>query len=380
MNSMTHRERVLAAVNHQEPDRVPLDYGSTIASTHIKKGYDNLKGYLKLRHETRITYPRQGGVIPHESILRRFDIDTRPLYLGADKGGYAEQIDAFTHIDYWHTTWRKTREGHFINIDGPFQNEEPTLRQLENFDWPDPANRGLYENLRKSALEIKDKTDCALVLNLPLGPVHQCQFLRGFAEWLVDLYQRPVYACRMADIYADFWIQVAEKALDRVGDLVDIVGWGDDIAMQQAPLVAPEVYRNLIKPCHKKLNDAVHAMTDAKVWYHSCGSVYPLIEDLIEIGVDILNPVQVSARDMEAGRLKAKFGDRICFWGGIDTQQALPFGTPEDVRRAVRLAIDSLSEGGGYVLASVHNIQNDVPPANVVAMFDEARSYGQRSD
>ena len=378
MHIMTHRERVLAAVNHQEPDRVPLDYGSTMASTHIKKGYNNLKRYLGLDHETRITWPRLGGVIPDESILRRFDIDTRPLYLGTFQGGYSKQIDEFTYVDFWHTTWMKSKEGHFINIEGPFQNDEPSISQLENFSWPDHANSGLYEGLRERALEWKENTDCAIVLNLPLGPVHQCQFLRGFTEWLVDLYERPDYAVRMADLYAEFWVKVAENALDLVGDLVDIVAWCDDIAMQQALLVSPAVYRNHIKPCHKKLNDALHSMTDAKVWYHSCGSVYPLVEDLIEIGVDILNPIQVSANNMEPGRLKTEFGSKISFWGGIDTQQVLPFGTPEDVREAVRQAIDCLAKGGGYVLASVHNIQNDVPPKNIVAMLDEARAYGQR--
>jgi uroporphyrinogen decarboxylase len=156
---------------------------------------------------------------------------------------------------------------------------------------------------------------------------------------------------------------------------VDVVFFGDDLASQLAPLFDPEIYRALIKPRHRRMVEAIKAKADVKVLYHSCGAVSRLIDELIDIGVDALNPVQVTAADMEPGSLKKRFGQRIAFWGGINTQEILPFGKPAAVRAEVRRVIDILGPGGGFVLNSVHNIQDDVPTENVVAMFDEAREY-----
>ncbi len=208
---------------------------------------------------------------------------------------------------------------------------------------------------------------------MPIGVVHRGQFLRGFADWLKDLYKNRTFMERLMDVAAEHWIHVVRNALDHVGENVDIVFFGDDLASQNAPLFDPALYRELIKPRHRRMIDAVKSKRDVKVLYHSCGAVSPLIDELIDIGVDALNPVQVSARDMDPAGLKARFGDRIAFWGGIDTQSVLPFGDTDAVRAAVRRAVDCLGRGGGFVLNSVHNIQNDVPVENVVAMFDEAR-------
>ena len=376
MAKMAHRERLLAACNHREPDRVPLDFGSTMSTTIIEPGYDKLKEYLGFEHENRILVLRQGSISPDESILKRLGIDTRGVSLGAYRGGPDKQLDADTYFDIWHTTWKRASEGHYINIDGPFQKAEPHIGQLEAFNWPDPENPGFYENIRESAKKLRNETDYAIVFNMPVGVVHQGQFMRGFMEWLTDLYQRPDYITRMNEFIADIWIGIAERALDLVGDLVDVVTWGDDIAMQQGLFFNPDLYRKIIKPFHKRMIAAVKSKTDAKLWYHSCGAVYPLIEDLIEIGVDILNPIQVSAKDMDPAALKADYGDKLTFWGGIDTQHLLPFGTAEEVRQGVRDMIDKLGPGGGYILTSVHNIQKDVPPENIAAMFDEAKRYG----
>jgi uroporphyrinogen decarboxylase len=376
MGSMTHRERVLAAVNLEEPDRVPLDLGSSMVTTMILPAYENLKKYLAVEHETRMMVKRQRSVIPDETVLERFDIDTRPLLLGTYKGSRSREIDENTFVDSWGTTWQRAQDGHFINADGPFQNRDPKIEFLEMYDWPDPDNPGFYEGLRERAEALRKKSDCAIVLGLPVGIVHQCQFVRGFAQWLMDLHKHSEYACRMMDIIADIWIKIAENALNEVGDNVDLLLWGDDLAMQQGPLMSPKVYRELIKPRQQRMVAGLKSRSDAKVIYHTCGSVYTLMEDLIEIGIDALNPVQVAAKDMDPARLKTEFGDRLALWGAIDTQRLLPFGTPEEVRKEVRRIIDCMGEGGGYILTSVHNIQPDVPPENIVAMFEEARSYG----
>ena len=157
MRSLTHRERVLAALSLEEPDRVPLDLGSSISTTVIIPAYENLKKYLGLEHETQIMVKRARTVIPHESILQRFDIDTLPLILGEYRGGASKQIDADTFIDSWGITWKKAPGGHFINVDGPFQNRDPKIEILETFDWPNPDNQGLYEGLKEKAKAIVEE-------------------------------------------------------------------------------------------------------------------------------------------------------------------------------------------------------------------------------
>lgn len=378
MASMTHRERVLAALNHQETDRIPIDFGSTIVSTIYYTAYDRLKELLGIEHETVMLARIKRLAVPDEAILQRFDIDTRYLPLGVYEGAQKE-VDEHTYLDEWGTTWKQAEDGHFLFADGPFFNiKKPGLADLDRCNWPDPDNPGYYKGLAERAAALRQNSDCAIVLNMPNGLVHQGQFLRGFGDWLKDLYKSREFVCAMMDRIADIWIGIAQNALDTVGENVDIVFFGDDLATQQAPLLNPEIYRELIKPRHKRMIDAVKARADVKVLYHSCGAVAPFVGDLADVGVDALNPVQVTAANMDPAELKAQHGKRISFWGGISTQQVLPFGTPDEVRAEVRRMIDCLGRDGGYVLNSVHNIQGDVPAANIVAMFEEARDYRPR--
>jgi uroporphyrinogen decarboxylase len=194
METLSHRERLLLALNLDEPDRVPLDLGSSIASTIVVPAYDNLKTYLGLAHDTRFMTKRARTAMPNETILQRFDIDTRPLMLSEYRGGRVKEIDANTIMDAWGVIWKKAPDGHFINAEGPFQKEDPRLEGLETFDWPDPDNPGLYDGLRERAAALRENTDYAIVLNLNVGVVHLCQFIRGFAEWLMDLYENPDFA------------------------------------------------------------------------------------------------------------------------------------------------------------------------------------------
>lgn len=376
MSAITHRERVLAALNHEETDRVPIDFGGTFTTTIYYSAYERLKQHLNLDHETKIYSKLRRLAVPHETMLERFDIDTRLLGLGAYEGDQHE-IDEDTYFDEWGTTWKKAQDGHYLYVDGPFfDQKKPDLEALETGNWPDPDNPGYYRGLRERAEKLR-ATECAVILNMPIGVVHQGQFLRGFADWLKDLYKNRGFSEKMMDVIADRWIAVAENALQTVGDNVDIVFLGDDLASQLAPLFNPEIYREIIKPRHARMIEAVKSRADVKVLYHSCGAVSPLIDDLIDIGVDAINPVQVTASDMEPETLKERFGERITFWGGINSQETLPFGSPEEVRAETRRVIDILGQDGGLVLNSVHNIQDDVPAENIVAMFDEARNYAR---
>jgi uroporphyrinogen decarboxylase len=377
-SSMSHRERVLAALNHQETDRIPIDFGGAMATTIYYTAYERLRAHLSVDREPAIAVKRSRTVVPDEEILQRFDIDTRFLGLGGYEGGHSREIDEDSFVDEWGTTWSKTGTHPYMNTDGPFYDKKPQMSDLESFEWPDADNESMYRGLAERAKALRRKSDCAIMLSLPTGIIHQGQFSRGYGEWLMDLHRHPDYVGRMADIMTDFWIRVAENALDIVGDDIDIVFFGDDMGTQQTTLFSPKIYRQLIKPRHKRMFDALNARKadqGFKVVLHSCGSVSSLFEDLIEMGIDAINPVQINAANMDPAEIKATYGERLAFWGAIDTQKVLPFGSQDEVRAEVRRIIDILGRDGGYVLNTVHNIQPDVPPENVVAMFEEARSY-----
>jgi uroporphyrinogen decarboxylase len=191
----------------------------------------------------------------------------------------------------------------------------------------------------------------------------------------MDLMQNEKFAQVLMDKILNFQIRLLENLFKEIGSYIDVIKIGDDLGAQNALLISPKSYRKLIKPRHKKLISFIKKKTKAKVLLHTDGAVYSLIEDLIEIGVDILNPLQVSAKGMDAKRLKKEFGDELCFWGGIDTQKILPQGSTKEIEEEVKRIIDELAPGGGYILASVHNIQPDVPPENIYAMYQAAQKY-----
>ena len=377
---MTHRERILAALKHQEPDRVPLDLGATGCTTMTVKAYARLRAHLGLPSEPEpvLFSTRSSTVVLDEHIMRRFEVDARPLLLGTPLGRPERKLSEDMLLDEWGVTWTRHGGSHYINSDGPFYRlAEPTLRDLEKLDWPDPTDPSRYEGLRDRAKRLHEETDYAVILNLGNGPVHPCQYVRGYGTWLEDLLLRPVFAEALIDRISDILIQIANRALEEAGAYVDLVMYGDDIATQNATLFRPELYRRMIKPRHKALADAIKRH-GKPILYHSCGSVYALIRDLIEVGIDALNPVQVSAADMATKRLKEEYGRALTFWGGIDTHRVLPTGTPTEVREEVKRRIHDLSENGGYVLCAVHNIQPEVPPENVLVMYEAALEYGER--
>jgi uroporphyrinogen decarboxylase len=181
------------------------------------------------------------------------------------------------------------------------------------------------------------------------------------------------------DQITDIYIESCNNYLDVVGRYIQVFTYWDDVSTQSGWMINPETYRKMIKPKQRRLVDAIKKKTDAKLFFHGCGAVFDLIPDLIDLGFDILNPVQVSARGMDSKRLKQAYGRDITFWGGVDTQHVLPFGNPEEVVDEVKRRIDDLAPGGGYVLAAVHNIQAQVPPENIVALFDTGLEYGKYS-
>jgi uroporphyrinogen decarboxylase len=260
-----------------------------------------------------------------------------------------------------------------MNIAGPLQKiQEPALSDLAKVDWPDPEDPGRVRGLRQHVEDIRRGTDCAVVLNLGNATFALSQRLRGFAELLEDLLLNRVFAEALMERVTDVVYGIAENALREVGDLVDCVFSADDLGIQTQSFMRPELYHSLVKPHHKRLFQLVRERTGAWAVLHSDGAIYALLPDILDCGVQVINPVQTSAVGMEPERLKQEFGNDLSFWGGIDTHDVLPHGSPEEVAEEVRRRRHDLGRGGGYVLASVHNIQAEVPPENVVAMFEAA--------
>jgi uroporphyrinogen decarboxylase len=371
---MTSRERVLAALAHRAPDRVPLDLGGTIATVMTESAHQRLRAHLAMEDAgaARIFSRRSSTVIPDEEILERFHTDCRAVLLGDPDIGSDRRLADGSLQDEWGVTWQRPGGGHYIPVRGPFSTlDDPEPSAVDGRHWPDPGDPGRYRGLRERARILHETTPYAVIFNLGVGPVHLSQYLRGYGEWLMDLVERPAFAEALLEVTAGFQAAVVTRALEEAAPYIDLVCFGDDIGTQRAPLLGPDLYRRAIKPRHRRIVDAIKRF-GKPVIYHSCGAIYPLIPDLIDLGIDALNPVQVSAAGMDTARLKREFGSRLTFWGAVDTQAVLSRGTVEAVRAEVRRRIEDLAGDGGYVVGAVHNIQGEVPPENVVAMFEAA--------
>jgi uroporphyrinogen decarboxylase len=231
--------------------------------------------------------------------------------------------------------------------------------------------------VRDEALRLRSETPFALCTGIS-GVVYEvCWNMRGLEQWFIDLLTNPEFCAALLDRVLRFWIDFETLFMKEVGDLVDVVMIGDDLAGQNGPLFSPKIYRRIVKPRQKALVAHLKSLTRAKIWYHTCGDCAGYIPDLIDNGIDILNPVQIGLKNMDPRTLKKRYGKKLVFWGGgIDPQHVLPFAGPDEVREHVRRNLKGFMPGGGYVFDSVHNIQKGVPPENIVALFDAAREFG----
>jgi uroporphyrinogen decarboxylase len=249
---------------------------------------------------------------------------------------------------------------------------------VDKFDWPNPLDPARFVGLKEAALRVRDEEKRAVVVgSMSAGIMEIFAWTRGFKDYFSDFAANPKLAEKFMDRVLEMQIAYWGKVFDTIGDAIDVAGTADDFAGQYGLLISPRAYRSLAKPRHKALFDFIHSRSKAKVFFHSCGSIRQVIPDLIEIGCDILNPVQVSATGMDSAELKKEFGKDITFWGGgIDTQHVLGDGTVEEVRADTRRRIEDLAPGGGFIFATVHNIQGNVPPQNIMAMWETLQEYG----
>lgn len=362
---MTSRERLRAALNHITADRPALDIGGSYATGINTAAYRNLKTHLRLDTPTELASKRSDIARVDEVIRKRLRIDTYPLLAGAPDGAVLELPDG-SYQDEWRVVRSRAEGGHYYVTQPPLA--EAGLQDLDPFPWPDPNDPGWSRGLLEEAIRIHQDSDYALVLSLPVGFGHQSQFLRGYDQWLVDCALDPAFVGRLMDHVIEIHMQIAANILAELEDLVDVVLYADDMGFQDRPILSPSMFRRLIKPRQKRFLEHIKARTAAKVLYHTCGSIYSLIPDFIEAGVDVLNPVQTTAAHMDPAQLKREFGRDLAFWGAVDTQRLLPQASPAEVEAQVRQLVETLGSDGGYVVSAANNIQADTPAENILAM------------
>ncbi len=381
--TMTSRERVLKAINHEVPDRVPIDLGGNQTGIH-KNAYLNLLKHLNISDELSIMDAVQQLAMPCEAVLERLRVDTRYIFAGAAGDWTGGIVQNERDGKLWHDltdefgiTWSMPDDQNLYMDISHHPLANATIEDIKDYPFPKGDDPGRFAGLRECALAIKNDTPYAVVSGISGVTYEICWYLRGLEQWFCDMQVQPEFCEALIDQTLKFWMDWFRMFLDEVGDVVDIIMVGDDLAGQSGPLFNPAFYRKVVKPRHQQLVQYIRSRTQAKVWYHTCGACVEYIPDLIDNGIQILNPVQISADDMEPGSLKKRFGDKMVFWGGgIDAQHVLPVGTPDEVAEHVAKNIKALMPGGGYVFNNVHNIQGGVPPENIVAMYDAAYENG----
>ncbi len=376
---MNSRERVLLALAHKEPDRVPIDFGGLITSLHHEAHRRLLEHLGMPPHEAAILDMFQQNVDPAPAVKEMFHADVVGFFANPGSGWRLE-VDPVTdtYVDEWGVLYRRPPGGYWYDLaDHPLK--QGTIEELEGFQFPNPRDPNRVKGLADKAKDLSENTDKAVMVFSPTAGVFEhAYWLRGIEPLFRDMASNKKYVEALAERVVEWQLEFWDFVLDEVGPYVHLVQLGDDLGGQQGPMFSPDLYREIHKPRHRRLTDLIHRKTEAKVFFHSCGAIYWALPDIIESGMDIINPVQVSAKDMETDRLKREFGRDLVFWGGgADATEVMPFATPQGVKEEVKQRIHDLAPAGGFVFSSIHNIQAEVPPANIVALFEAAYEYGQ---
>jgi len=406
---MNSRERVLAALNHQEPDRVPVDFGGHRSSGIMGIAYARLKDAMQIRTGDIYIYDMiQQLAIVEEPVLDALDVDVVEMGRGflRDEADWKDwvlpdgtpcKIPGFINVEKRGDSWVLLSDGgEELAVQKPGclyfeQTSFPLMdRGIEGDDfsdleaqfsravWTAIASPGAHlafdagglAELERGARGLRRSTDRAIIGLFGGNFFEVPQFLYRIDNYLADMALYPDAIHRLSERLYGFYADRLEKWLGAVGPYIDIILFGDDLGGQISPLISPDMYREYYKPYHRRLWHRARELADVKVMLHSCGAIEPLLGDLIDAGLDTTNPVQTNCTGMDPQHLKEKYGHRLCFWGGgCDTRDVLPGGTPDEVSDHVREQIGILSPGGGFVFQQVHNIMADVPPENVLAMF-----------
>jgi len=405
---MTSRERVLAGITHKEPDRIPLDIGSTPSSTISAIAFNKLKKHLGLKGPTRVYDVIQQLFQPDDDFLDRFGVDVVDngrAFNTADQDWHDVTLSDGSEAQYpaWFRPQQQTDGSwiayspngtplakmpskgaffdqlHFPYLDGYPSNYKKLTQDLKGAMWAAFAispwhladEQDFWTLFREKTLALREGSDRAVMIGCGCNLFEWGTFLRRLDNFLMDLVTQPAEVERFLDALMELHMSLLEKVCRSVGDIADVIRFGDDLGMDNGPFMHPDIYAKFFKPRHAQLCEYVKKNSQMHPYLHSCGSIYKLIPHLIEAGFEIINPVQTSCRDMEPERLKREFGRDITFWGaGCDTRRILNRATPAQVKDHVRERMEILSPGGGFVFTTVHNILPEVPPENIVAMFE----------
>ncbi len=353
MRGISSKELVLEALSHREPYRVPVDYWGTNETTNV--------------------LCRHFGVASKDELLETLGVDLHyvfPSYIGPQLKTYEDG----RYEDIWRVQ-RKLVQGASGSYEHTVHSPLSSIRTIEELeDWSPPSPDWYDYSYLRSQCEayseyatvfVGDRTNRTCVL-------HEAMYLRGVQQALTDLLRYPQFTRRLYERITEFYLEFNKRCFEEAGDLIDVFMMGEDLGTQAGLLVSPKTFRDRIKP-YLAMHVGLAKHYGVKVMIHSCGAIRELIPDLIEMGIDILNPIQVRAKGMNPAELKKEFGDKLSFHGAIDIQHTLPHGMPEDVRAEVRNRIQTLGRGGGYILCTTHNIQSDVPIENILALYDETK-------
>ncbi len=372
---MTPRQRLLATLAHTEPDRIPFDLSSTPVTGIHRVAYQNLRSALGLaQRPVEIFHLMQQLAVVHDDVHAALRTDvrgSRPLPPPAWRLEFSIDGDYEYYTDDWGITRRRIADdGHYFDLCSSPLGPATTPAEIDAYTWPEAAAEPRFAGLRERAQAIRDAGFPFVLGGICPGMMEMGQWLRGFDNFYCDLAADRPMAEALCEQIIRLKLQYWTRALEEVGDLVDVIQEGDDYGGQQSLQIQPDLWRQIFKPRLRQLLDGIRqGAPQAALFFHSCGAVRDIIPDLIEVGVDILNPVQVAATGMDSKELKREFGDDLVFWGGgVDTQHVLPTGTPMQVADEVRRRVDDLAPGGGFVFAAVHNIQSDVSGANILSM------------
>ena len=380
---MTSRDRVITAINHEQADRIPLVIGVSNATGIKMKPYQGIKKIAGIEAPDNYLYdwPELGTAEIDEETMLRLHSDVRGVLDLEPENVRRRNRQREPHsdcIDSWGSGQTEITPGDWFPGIHPLT-EARTVEDLELYQgWPDMSDPSRIAHVKETARRLAgDKQFAVLATPWLLFPFERAHAMQGMETFLMNMVTDRDFARALLEKIAHYCKQLMGPFLEQLGDNVDIIKIGDDLGTQESLLISPKMYREILKPVHADFISFIKARTRAKVLFHSDGDVAPLVEDFIEIGVDILNPIQTSAGKMsDLGGLKKRFGNNIVFCGGIDSHRILPYGSVSDVREEVRRVIQLLGPGGGCMIGAVHTVMNDVPPENVLAMVDAVEEFG----
>ena len=382
---LTSRERVQAVLQHEIPDRVPIVLGPSNATGISTPAYRKLKQYLGIEAEEKYLYDWRelGAAAPDEVVLERLHSDVRGVHDREPAAVRERNQNREPGSPYFNSWGVGSVEGDpetWFPAIHPLA-ETHAIEDIESYPWPDMNDPTRVAHVKAEAQKLADENQYAILATPWLAfPLERAYAMQRMDRFMRNLGKYPDFTRALLTKIAELCKTLMGHFLRETGDNIDMIKIGDDLGMQNSLLMSPKMYREIVKPIHADYIAFIKSHTKAKLFFHTDGDVFPLIPDFIEMGVDILNPVQTSAGKMSnIEELKKQFGKNLIFCGAIDTHRILPFGTPDEVRAEVKRIIEILGRDGGYMLSSVHTIMPDVPPENILAMVDAAVEFGNYS-